>query len=302
MNDDLTVLHSYLTQLGVRVHKVTDNRVAIYCPFHKGGQERKASAAVYNSGRVVCFTCGYRESFTKFLTDLGASQETVSEARDLVKRLKKPEAQARPQDRHVDIAAWVGVFRSNYPKNLLDAGFTPETLDLFSVGYDSRFRRVTYPVRDRFGQLVAVVGGAIDDQTFPKYKLYDEEINIPRKEKQEHRDHLWGLHLFPGDSPLVVVEGYKAAMAVAQAGFAVCATQGTSYTRKQVDILVNMYRPILLMLDQDDAGRAAQQKLHMQLLNYLGSRAKRVPYPKEEAMQPDWLTPKEIAQAIEEAC
>jgi DNA primase len=287
----------------VRVDRVMEERISLFCPFHKGGQERKASMSIYlDTGFVVCFTCGYRKFLDKFLVDRGMSEKVARQYSAMLKQTKPRELVVLP--REYDIAAWVGTFRGYYPRNLLEDGptkFTRETLDRFQVGYDTRYQRVTYPIHDRYGMLVAIVGGATDPEDHPKYKLYYEEINIPQGTSQGHRSHLWGFHLM-GDTPwYVIVEGYKACMAVAQAGITnVCATQGTMFTPAQVKIIKDDWRPVKIFYDNDEAGIAAGLKLQRELLPVLGTRVSRVEYPRDDAKQPDWLTPAELCQLLKE--
>jgi DNA primase len=99
----------------------------------------------------------------------------------------------------------------------------------------------------------------------------------------------------------VVAEGYKAAMWIAQAGHSVCATQGVSYTKKQVEALAEAYRRTLIFFDQDGPGSDAGKRLHAELTTLIGPRARLVNYPRLDAKQPDWLTPAELAKVLEES-
>lgn len=294
----MSSLERVLTGRGVRVHKVLEDRISIFCPMHKGGQERKASMSLYFDRLwVVCFTCGYSKPLDRFLQDMGMPRATAEEVSGEHKRAEKPKRD--PEKLSTDLAGWVGMFKSRHPKKLLDLGFTSKTLSMFRVGFDATYRRVTYPVYDRYGALVAIVGGAIDEVPSAKYKLYDEEIGLPRGARQYHRDHLWGLNLYPDAKQLVVVEGYKAAMWVAQAGFAVCATQGARYTKPQVNTLADVYTGVLVMLDQDEAGMTAGTALTKELISRVGRRARMFRYPRPDAKQPDWMPVDELTEAIQ---
>lgn len=47
-----------LDSLGIRYQR-TGPRLAVYCPFHKGGEERSPSLMMNgNDGHYKCFTCG----------------------------------------------------------------------------------------------------------------------------------------------------------------------------------------------------------------------------------------------------
>jgi len=296
----ITDLGQALQGSNIRVHKALEDRISIYCPFHKSGQEHKPSMSVYkDSGMAVCFTCGYKKPVEAFLVDCGL-EISVAERIGNAHRSGRPRKIESPALVIGKLSAYHGLFRRFLPKNLLEAGFTREILDLFEIGYDTRYRRVTYPVRDRYGALVAIVGGAIDGNEYAKYKVYSEEVEAEGTQFQ-HRHHLWGLHLIPANlNPYVIAEGYKACMWVAQAGYDVCATQGTNYTKAQLDLVTEMYKPVVVMMDNDEPGKNAQKRLVTDIIRRIGSRVKSFRYPNG-AKQPDDLSPEEIKKGMESA-
>lgn len=284
----------------VRIDRVHDERIAVFCPFHKEGRERRSSMSLYTqSGRVVCFTCGYRAPIRRFLSDLGMDRE---EAETLERSVRRSAPAERPRTRFPDgyplLEGWLGTFQRYIPRALLDAGFTDETLNRFEIGWDAERARVIYPVRDERGALVALVGGRTSEDDYPKYKLYDHEVGMEAQDVRGHRRHLWGMHLLPAGVPYVVTEGYKACMWVAQAGYPAVATQGTGFTREQVNTMVRRFSPVHVMFDQDEAGVEAGRRLHEQLLREMGPRARIVRYPRADALQPDWLSADEVAAAL----
>lgn len=286
-------------QAYVRINKVLEDRISCYCPFPHdqfGRLESNPSMSIYvDSGRVICFSCGYKASVSRFLEERGMSRDIARQYRDVFKDVRREE---KPPTKTVSLAAWVGFFRRFYPKNLLDLGFRPETLDRFEVGYDTRYQRVTYPIRDRYGNLVAVVGGAIAPDDVPKYKLYDEEIGLQKAERQDHRDHLWGFHLIPPDQSYATVEGYKACMWLDQAGINVCCTQGISYTRAQTDLIVGECRPVAVMYDNDGPGKIAGVRLAGELISKIGNRARLVRYPRPVKQPDDLKDLKELRELL----
>lgn len=295
---DARDLQQALEMSGIRIHKVLDDRISVYCPFPhdvSGRLESRPSMSVYiDSGMVVCFSCGYKKGIDRFLVDRGMGRD-AAQAYAKVKRDPTPQQEERSRQPRYELYSWMGSFRRFLPRNLVQLGFTTKTLDLFEVGYDTRYSRVTYPVRNQYGELVAIVGGAISKEDQPKYKLYDEEVNLPKGVRQNHRDHLWGFHLLPPDKPLIVVEGYKACMWMVQHGYRACATQGTQFTDAQVKILTDAYRPVKVMFDQGGPGQEAGRRLCAKLMSLIGQRASLVVYPRPDAMQPDWLKPEELA-------
>ena len=53
------------------------DNIAVTCPLHKEGRERHPSCYIYNKtdgdceyGTVHCFTCGYKASLSKMISDV----------------------------------------------------------------------------------------------------------------------------------------------------------------------------------------------------------------------------------------
>lgn len=121
-----------------------------------------------------------------------------------------------------------------------------------------RFRqRVTFPIRDRRGRVIAF-GGRIITQSDnrPKY------LNSPESVTYHKGYELYGLFeaLQINDSPemLVIVEGYMDVVALAQFGvdYAV-ASLGTATTTEQLQLAFRSTEQIICCYDGDRAGRDA---------------------------------------------
>lgn len=124
------------------------------------------------------------------------------------------------------------------------------------AAYD-RFRyRLTIPIADARGRIIAFGARALDAATEPKYlnspetKLFDKGsmvFNFARA-----REHAFDK------SELIVVEGYMDVIALDQAGFHnVVATLGTAFTERQMDQLWLLAPEPVICFDGDRAGEAA---------------------------------------------
>ena len=137
---------------------------------------------------------------------------------------------------------------------LVRAGLLVER-DNGSGAYD-RFRdRITFPIHDSRGRVVAF-GGRVIDGGEPKY-LNSPETPVFRKGRELYG--LWRARK-AGRSParLLVVEGYMDVVALAQSGidYAV-ATLGTAATEMHVQCLFRAVKDIVFCFDGDEAGRRA---------------------------------------------
>jgi len=140
--------------------------------------------------------------------------------------------------------------------------------------YDMFRRRLLFPVQDRYGHVVAF-GGRVLDNSLPKY------INSPESELYHKGKTLYGIYdaknSMRRQRRVVVVEGYFDHLALVQAGVEnVVATCGTSLTPDHAALLKRYVDTVVLLFDQDKAGKAAcfralpillESGLHIQYLS-----------------------------------
>lgn len=159
-------------------------------------------------------------------------------------------------------------------------GYAPEGRDLLAAhlrgkGFDSRWgkelglvrerdgggeydlfrRRLLFPISDVQGRIVAF-GGRVLDSSLPKY------INSPESRLYHKGRLLYGLHgardALRRAGEGIVVEGYFDHLALARAGFDnAVATCGTALTADHARLLKRYCERVLLLFDQDAAGRKA---------------------------------------------
>lgn len=156
------------------------------------------------------------------------------------------------------------------------------TLGLLREGKQGRgdfdmFRgRLMFPIFDLSGQVVAFGGRVLDDSK-PKY------INSPESPIYHKGAVLFGLYQarqamrISGD--VLVVEGYFDQLALQRAGFPqAVATCGTALTIEQVQQLKRYVQRVVLVFDQDNAGKQATFKA-MSVLQQEGVAAAAITLP-----------------------
>jgi len=142
----------------------------------------------------------------------------------------------------------------------LDLGLA-RTLGLLREGkqgrgdYDQFRGRLMFPILDGYGK-VAAFGGRVLDDSLPKY------INSSESPVYHKGRTLYGLHQakegMRADGEVVVVEGYFDLLALAKAGLKnVVATCGTALTGEHARLLKRYAKRVVLLFDQDNAGRQA---------------------------------------------
>ena len=124
--------------------------------------------------------------------------------------------------------------------------------------YDSFRGRLIFPVYDLTGRVVAFAGRVLDDAK-PKY------INSPESPVYHKGAILYGLYQarqsMRRSGEVLLVEGYFDQLALHRAGFPqVVATCGTALTVDHAKLLKRYVQRVILLFDQDAAGKKATFK------------------------------------------
>ncbi|WP_234553415.1 DNA primase [Thermus caliditerrae] len=183
------------------------------------------------------------------------------------------------------------------PEEGLRAGVLAERDGRF---YDRFRHRITFPIKDHLGRIVAFTGRALGDET-PKY------LNSPETPLFRKREVLFA---FPEAKPklregrAIVVEGLFDAIALHQMGFQeAVAVLGSGLSEEQARLLKGQeVREVYLAFDADEAGqKAALQSLDLALARQFLFYAVRLPAkdPGELLLSPEG--PALFQKALEEA-
>ncbi|MCD6582479.1 MAG: DNA primase [Desulfuromusa sp.] len=195
------------------------------------------------------------------------------------------------------IDSWDGL-----KNHLQEQGFAADdtrTLGLIRPGKQGRgdydlFRgRLIFPVYDLNGRIVAFAGRVLDDSK-PKY------INSPESPIYHKGRILFGLYqarqAMRQSGEVLLVEGYFDQLALYRAGFPqVVATCGTALTTEHARLLKRYVQRVVLLFDQDAAGKKATFKA-MTVLQEEGVPAAVIELPSGE--DPDSFIHGEGAEAF----
>jgi DNA primase len=286
--------------------------------------EKKPSFYMHlDTGVYYCHSCHARGTFVQFLRKMGSSPEQIDVALELEKlqpkRRRDPSTIEVGRGEHFLNEALLGVFQY-CPLDLVDAGFDEKLLKSLDIGFDHDEQRITFPIRDLYGNLVGISGRTVVGD-YPRYKVYkspdllkyapDDYDTKERYKRYDIKNHefLWNMHnvwpqAFHGElDTLVIVEGYKACIWVLQQDIEnVVALQGSRMTWMQERILSRLGTSIVLLLDANKAGREgaldAGRRLRQRGLEVLVCT-----YPEEfgDEAQPDNLSQPELLAVLEDA-
>jgi DNA primase len=170
-------------------------------------------------------------------------------------------------------------------------GLSEDTARTFGVGYyggNGFLRgRVVIPIHNEHGELVAYSGRAIDE-TKPKYRL----------PAGFHKSHLlFNLHraIEKRHRTLILVEGFFDTFKIHQAGrHNVAALMGSKLSLRQAKLIGTCFDRVILMLDADEAGKAATAAAGAALDPILEVQTVEL----ASGTQPDQLASEEINQLL----
>ena len=125
--------------------------------------------------------------------------------------------------------------------------------------YDALRNRITFPICDVLGRVIAFGARRIDDADEPKY------LNSPETLLFNKSATLYGIHhaaeSIRKKNVAVVCEGYMDAIACHQAGIThVVATLGTALTAQSARVLGRFCDTVVLLFDGDEAGQRAADR------------------------------------------
>jgi DNA primase len=153
--------------------------------------------------------------------------------------------------------------RPKYKENMLaDSGLISR--DQSGRLFDRFRRRVTFPIANESGKIVAFGARALGDDQ-PKYLNSPETPIYSKSNVLYHMDR--AKDALRREDFAILVEGYMDAIAVARAGISnVVASCGTSLAEPQIKLLGRFTKRVIVNYDPDVAGQAATERSLSSLL------------------------------------
>ena len=287
--------------------------VMALCPFH---DDNSASFAMnILTGVYFCHACHAKGNLFTFLRELKVPRSVIEQKyRVLLNEVRKqsPKKLDATQSSIFNIPpiqeSFLGLLDYTH-QSLIDAGFTEDTLRYFEVGWDNWHGRISYPIRDISGNLVGISGRTTLPNVKPKYKIYDSEYKawgLPARYGWDKRLVLYNAHQVippmimcsPPETSIILVEGFKAAMWLWQAGLKnVVALLGSYLSEEQAWQFQWLDGTVYLFLDNNTPGQLGTLGAGIRLQKEM-SLIKVIEYPKrlmdDDNAQPDALTADEV--------
>ena len=237
----------------------------VTCPYHKNGQEKRPSAQIREEdGLFYCFNCKETHSLPEVISYclntngwnwlLKNFSSTKVEDRKIeinFNRNKKVEVK-----QYIDKSELLK-FRFIHPY-MFKRKLTLDVIRKFDVGYDKDTNCITFPVKDKNGNILFFARRSVATKFFnyprgtekPLYGLY--EINRELKQGTDIKE-------------VYITESIINCLTLWSWGYYALALNGTG-SYKQINELKQLpFRTIILALDPDNAGRTGTEKIYNSL-------------------------------------
>lgn len=232
------------------------------CPFHDN-HNSPAFAVNKVTGLYICFnpSCNARGTLERLVQSVTGS--SVPQAKSLIHK-------HQTDVDYVALADRLGkeVTFERFPQGTLDRlreqfpgspaeeymrgrGFTDETLHHFDIGYSANRSLVTVPMHTDKGMPIGIIGRSITGKSFKNSK------GLPKSKTA------WNMHRAKREGAVgIVCEASFDAMRIHQAGYPnVVALLGGSLSRATKDQLERYFTKIVIMTDNDEAGRKLGEQI-----------------------------------------
>lgn len=297
-------IRSVLNALNLKIESETGNHFLCLCPFH--ANRNTASFEVdYTKGLYFCFnpSCDARGTLHDLVKE--TTHRNDFETIRFILSHKKSSSNldgelAELLDEKPDFEEFSRDILTKLHNELLDndialnyfysRGITDASIHSFYLGYSANQAMVTVPLTSPDGMPVGIIGRSVEGKSFKNSQ------NLPRNKT------LFNLSSAKKHGgKIIVCESSMDAILISQAGFPnVVATLGAHLSREQVQLLNRYASTIIIMTDNDEAGRKLGNNIAQKLNNknvLWSSYNYDMIYPHEAKDAGD-LSPEEIRQCI----
>ena len=188
--------------------------------------------------------------------------------------------------------------KSDIPYLLEEKKFPLEFLQELGIGWASKGMfsgRVVIPIHNENGELVAYAGRGLKESDIQKRGRWLLPKNFHKSMElfNQHR----ALECDLTSDGLVVVEGFWSTLRWHQAGFPAVGLMGCDLSDYQLERIASMTSHVHLMLDNDEAGQKAREKIVLKLAEKVAVRL--VNYPDDSLhTQPEDFTTEELLELL----
>jgi DNA primase len=249
-----------LLSSGVNVEYEVETDFIIYCPYHNNYRTPAAEVSK-ETGQFYCFGCQESKSLTEFV--MFATKRSFFEAArmihskqqesnildDLSKILDKEDEFIEFNSELINALNKNALSSSRAAAYLKGRGIQKASVEKYLIGYSEKQDMITIPIQAPDGMLVGFVARSIEGKDFknsPGLPRSKTMFNISRAKRYDK---------------VFVVESSFDAIRLEQVGAHAVATLGASVNKRQKELLKKYFNSIILISDNDEAGKGMQEKM-----------------------------------------
>jgi DNA primase len=245
---------------GIDIVSEVDIDFIIFCPFHNN--TRTPAAEIHKeNGLFYCFSCQESKSLTEvIMQSTGRTYfeairliDSKSENKNLLESIEQTLEKViefKEYDLEVINKLHTNVFRNKRAQEYFASRkITKDSVIKYTLGYSENQDMVTVPVHSPDGICIGFVARSIEGKSFK---------NTPGLQKSKT---FFNLHKAKRFDKVFIVESSFDAIRIEQVGGHAVATLGATISNQQRKLLKQYFNQIIVLGDNDEAGRSMTQKL-----------------------------------------
>jgi len=249
------------------------------CLFCSNGQGTDGDGIVTKDGKhYKCFKCGESGDYLALLRKYyNASEDeifdryniTIDNVKSFLHASQSPvsASDSHPSDyRKYYLKAKKAYKNSAGEAYMSKRGISPEIADKFCIGYDPEWKSPTLLKQGKNPPANPRVIIPTDKHSYMARDIRPD-ADIKYKAMKEGTVSIFNKKALFDTKPVFIVEGEINALSIIEVGGSACALGSTSMINKFINLLdkEKIIAPLILSLDNDNAGKAAQEKLRKEL-------------------------------------
>jgi DNA primase len=254
-----------LETCGINIEYEIESDYIVYCPYHNNYRTPAAEVSK-TTGQFYCFGCQESKSLTELV--MYSSKRTFFESTrmihskasiknivsDIDELLGKKEQDFVEFDKDLIITLNSAALNSSRAATYLKGrGIKKESVERFLLGYSEKQDMVTVPITAPDGRYIGFVARSIEGKDFKN------SIGLLKSKT------MFNLSSSKRYDKVFVVESSFDAIRLEQVGVHAIATLGATVSKHQKELLKRYFRSIILLSDNDEAGRGMREKLKVYL-------------------------------------
>ena len=249
---------------GLEVQSEVDSDYIVFCPFHANNRT-PAGEVDKVSGIFFCFSCHHvcdlielvmhetGRTYFESVRFIKSKESGSSIEADISERLQEKPDYVQFDEVLVKRLAASALESPRAKTYFLGRRINESSMKKFALGFSEKQDMVTVPVHSPDGMLVGFVGRSIEGKSFK---------NTPGLPKSKT---LFNLNKVKSSKIIYVVESSFDAIRLDQCGLPAVATLGSNVSNIQTDLLKKYFNDIIVIADNDDAGRSMVERLYKKL-------------------------------------